>query len=91
MQLVKKSYCAELNFKVALNLSHLILKIHKKRVFFCYKLSEGLRGRRVMKSPIVEVLLFLVHESLELLPKVRDRKLGEREDWICNSVLHKLS
>lgn len=67
MQLVKEHSGHSLVFEVALNLSHLILKTHKQRVFSSYKLSEGLRERRVMISPVTEVFL-LVHESLELHP-----------------------
>lgn len=69
---VRKRPAHSFVFKVALNLFHLILKIRKTRVFFSCKLSEGLRGRGVTKSPVTEVLLFLVPASWALYPSPKE-------------------
>lgn len=85
MQLVRTTECTQLHFQVTLNLSHLILKIHRRGVFFGYKLSEGPKVRKVVKFPVAEVLLFLVHESLELyhfLKAVKENWERERTGFI---------
>lgn len=50
--------------------------------------------RRVVKFPVAEVLLFLVHEPLEVYHSLKEGKENwerERGDWVYNSDLHNLS